>query len=190
MPKIVGYARISTQDQNPALQIDALRASGAEVIFEDRASGAKADRQGLKKALAAVEPGDTLLVWKVDRLGRSLRQLIETLDGLHERGVYLRSVSDPIDTTTAVGRMAFQIVGTFAEFERTMIQERVRAGIAASRRAGNPHGRQSTMTPERTDHARQLIEGGQSWAEVARIMGVSKTSIVRAFKRHPAKERS
>src|SRR4051812_6294284 len=125
----IGYARVSTVDQNPALQQDALKAAGCEKIFADEVSGSVTARRGLDRALAALKPGDTLVVWKLDRLGRSLSHLVNLIAELGARGVSFRSLSDPIDTTNAGGRLVLHIMGALAEFERSVIVERTQAGI-------------------------------------------------------------
>src|SRR3954464_2160223 len=129
---LVGYARVSTQDQTLALQKDALEQAGCERLFTDTASGAKAERAGLEEALEYVRQGDTLVVWKLDRLGRSLRHLIETITRLHEHGVGFKSVTEQIDTTTSGGKLIFHIFGALAEFERDIIRERTSAGLYAN----------------------------------------------------------
>ncbi|WP_205231506.1 recombinase family protein [Azospira oryzae] len=137
----IGYARVSTQDQTAALQLDALRAAGCERIFEETASGANADRPGLADALAFARPGDVLVIWRLDRLGRSLRDLIDLAADLREREVGLSSLQEAIDTTTAGGKMLFHIMAALAEFERNLIQERTTAGLAAARARGRKGGR-------------------------------------------------
>ncbi len=137
----IGYARVSTQDQTAALQLDALRAAGCERIFEDTASGANTDRPGLADALAFARPGDVLVIWRLDRLGRSLRDLIDLAADLREREVELCSLQEAIDTTTAGGKMLFHIMAALAEFERNLIQERTTAGLAAARARGRKGGR-------------------------------------------------
>lgn len=139
----IGYARVSTEDQNPALQLDALQAAGCERVFSDQASGAQADRPGLAEALAFARPGDTLICWRLDRLGRSVRHLIELAEDLQARGVGLCSLHDQIDTTTAGGKMLFHVLAALAEFERGLIQERTRAGLAAARARGRKGGRKA-----------------------------------------------
>ena len=130
---LVGYARVSTHDQDPALQHDALEKVGCERVFTETASGAQRDRPELKAALDYMRPGDILVVWRLDRLARSMKQLIETVEGLENREVGFRSITESIDTTTSGGKLVFHIFGALAEFERTIIQERTRAGLAAAR---------------------------------------------------------
>ncbi|MBB3938101.1 recombinase family protein [Aureimonas phyllosphaerae] len=185
MSRVVGYARVSTGEQTFTLQIDALHCHGAAKVYKEVVSGAASDRPQLDEALASLQPGDTLLVWKLDRLGRSIRALIDVMETIKAKGAHLRTVMDGIDTGTTAGRMLYTVLAALAEYERAVIVDRVTAGIAASRRAGKPHGRPSIMTAERTDHARRLLAEGNSWAKVARLNGISKTTLHRAFKRHP-----
>lgn len=138
----IGYARVSTQEQTLNLQRDALHVAGCQMIFDDQGvSGAKANRPGLDAAFAALQPGDVLVVWKLDRLGRSLRHLIDTLRDLSDRGIGFYSIQDAIDTTTAGGRLYFHIMGALAEFERDLISERTKAGMAAAKARGVHVGR-------------------------------------------------
>src|SRR6266542_4872487 len=152
----VGYARVSTLEQNLDLQKDALTKAGCERIFTDRISGAKSERPGLTDALSFVRKGDVLVVWKLDRLGRSLQQLIETVTGLATRGIEFRSLTEQIDTTTPGGKLIFHIFGSLAEFERDLIRQRTMAGLAAARARGRAGGRPTTMTPTKLTLARQL----------------------------------
>src|SRR5215216_5603682 len=138
---LIGYARVSTIDQTLALQQDALQQAGCERIFTDTASGARAERQGLDEALDFARAGDTLVVWKLDRLGRSLRHLIETIRQLHERGVGFKSLTEQIDTTTSGGKLVCHVFGALAEFERDLIRERTQAGLIAARARGRHGGR-------------------------------------------------
>ncbi len=138
---LIGYARVSTDEQSPALQFDALASAGCERIFTDSASGAIASRPALDEAISALSPEDTLIVWKLDRLGRSLSHLIGLVSLLEKRGVAFRSLSEAIDTTTASGRLLFHVMGALAEFERALISERTRAGMAAARARGAVIGR-------------------------------------------------
>ena len=137
---LIGYARVSTQDQNPDLQIDALRESGCEKVFTDKASGAQRERPQLREALEYMRDGDILVVWKLDRLARSLKQLIETVEGLEQQGVGFRSLTEAIDTTSAGGKLIFHIFGSLAEFERSIIRERTKAGLASARAGGRLGG--------------------------------------------------
>jgi DNA invertase Pin-like site-specific DNA recombinase len=176
----VGYARVSTTEQDAALQRDALEAAGCERIFEDKASGAKTERPQLAAALEYLREGDTLVVWRLDRLGRSLPHLIETVNGLAERGIQFRSLHDSIDTSNASGRLIFHIMGALAEFERDLIRERTRAGLAAARARGRKGGRKSVMTAHKLATAKQLAEAGDmTMAEVADTVGVSRATLYR-----------
>jgi len=141
VPILIGYARVSTDDQNPSLQIDALKAAGCDKIFVEKASGADRDRPVLAKALAYVREGDVFCVWKLDRAGRSVSHLIEIVEDLKARKVGFKSLNDAIDTTTAAGNLMFQIMASFAEFERNIIRERTMAGLAAARARGRIGGR-------------------------------------------------
>ena len=138
---LIGYARVSTVDQKLDLQNDALTKAGCERIFTDTVGGASAERAGLEQALAFARKGDTLVVWKLDRLGRSLRHLVETLAALRDRGVGFRSLQESIDTTTSGGKLVFHVVAALAEFERDLIRERTRAGLDAARTRGKRGGR-------------------------------------------------
>lgn len=181
---LIGYARVSTQDQNPQLQLDALKASGCERIFEEKASGAQRERPALKEAVAFLREGDTLVVWKLDRLARSLRQLIDTIEKLEERGIGLRSLTEAIDTTTSGGRLVFHIFGALAEFERSIIRERTVAGLASARARGRLGGRPRAMSPEDIAIAKTLLANADiSVKEIARRQGVSVSTL---YKHIPA----
>src|SRR4249919_976304 len=147
---LLGYARVSTHDQTLALQQDALTQAGCDRIFTDTASGAKAERQGLEEALSHVRRGDTLVVWKLDRLGRSLPHLIETITGLQERGIGFKSLTEQIDTTTSGGKLIFHVFGALAEFEREVIRERTQAGLTAARARGRTGGRPKKLADPKT----------------------------------------
>lgn len=179
---LIGYARVSTTDQTPALQLDALKAVGCERVFTDEGvSGSANKRPALDKALATLKPGDVLTVWKLDRLGRSLSHLIQIAEDLGKRGVGFRSLSEAIDTTTPQGVLIFNIMGALAQFERSLIIERTRAGLAAARQRGTKVGRKPKLTPEQIDHAKKLIEAGESPSRVARSIGVSPATLYRAI---------
>jgi len=137
----IGYARVSTQDQNLDLQNDALKAAGCEIIYTDKMSGTKKNRPGLEEILGFIRKGDTLVVWKLDRLGRSLKHLIQVLNQLDERGVYFKSIQESLDTSTPGGKLIFHVFGALAEFERDIIRERTLAGLAAARARGRKGGR-------------------------------------------------
>src|SRR5512139_3411145 len=152
----VGYARVSTQDQTLDLQKDALEKIGCTRIFTDTASGAKAERKGLEDALNYVREGDILVVWRLDRLGRSLKHLIETITTLNNRKIGFKSIQENIDTTTSGGKLVFHIFGALAEFERDIIKERTQAGLTAARARGRKGGRPRTLTPKKAEQARTL----------------------------------
>jgi len=179
----VGYARVSTEEQNLDLQRRALEASGCELVFEDHGvSGAARQRPKLDKALGALKSGDVLVVWKLDRLGRSLSHLIDVVQTLGERGVGFRSLSESIDTTTAGGRLVFHIMGALAEFERSLISERTRAGMAAAKQRGARVGRRPALTRAQAEHARALLAQGESPSAVARSFKVSRSTLYRAVR--------
>lgn len=178
----VGYARVSTVDQDPALQYDALTVAGCTKIFEDRASGAKADRAGLLAALGYVRNGDVLIVWKLDRLGRSLPHLIETVTALEKRGVGFRSITEAIDTTTSGGRLVFHLFGALGQFERDLIQERTRAGLSAAAARGRKGGRKPVVTSDKLERARTIIAKGLTVREAATRLKVGKTALYDALR--------
>jgi DNA invertase Pin-like site-specific DNA recombinase len=178
----VGYARVSTVDQDPALQLDALATAGCAKVFEDRASGARADRTGLRSALQYARDGDVLIVWKLDRLGRSLPHLIETVATLEKRGVGFRSITEAIDTTTPGGRLVFHLFGALGQFERDLIQERTRAGLTAAAARGRKGGRKPVMTAEKLERARAIIGKGLTVREAATRLRVGKTALYAALR--------
>src|SRR6202790_3780795 len=163
-----GYARVSTDDQTPALQLAALKKAGCKTIFkDDGVSGATTKRPALLRCLKKLEHGDTLVVWKLDRLGRSLRDLITMLDDLKRRGVKFRSLTEAIDTETPTGRAMGQMIGLMAELERSLIGERTRAGVKAAKRRGVKFGRKAKLKAEQIEHARKLIDKGEARQYVA-----------------------
>jgi DNA invertase Pin-like site-specific DNA recombinase len=178
---LIGYARVSTKDQDHALQLDALRKAGCERIFEETASGTKEDRPELAKMLGMFRKDDTLVVWRLDRLARSIRHLIQIAADLQERGVHLKSLSDNIDTSTASGELHFHMLAALAQFERKLIQERVNAGLASARAAGRIGGRPAKLTPEQIHKAGDLIAAGHSVASVAKDYGVHRATLGRAL---------
>lgn len=177
----IGYARVSTLDQDLSLQLDALGAAGCVKVFEDCASGARADRVGLQSALGYVREGDVLIVWKLDRLGRSLPHLIETVTALATRGVGFRSITEAIDTTTPGGRLVFHLFGALGQFERDLIQERTRAGLAAAAARGRKGGRKPVVTGEKLERARAIIAKGLTVREAALRLRVGKTALYAAL---------
>lgn len=183
----IGYARISTDDQSLDMQRDALTRAGCETVFEDcGVSGTATKRTGLDAALARLGQGDVLVVWKLDRLGRSLPHLIEIIRQLGAQGAGFASLSENIDTTTAGGKLVFHLMGALAEFERTLIVERVNAGIAAAKRRGKHVGRPRKLTPEQISHAREAIGSGmQTPSGMAAVLGVDHTTLWRALRAEP-----
>ncbi len=183
---LVGYARVSTQDQNPALQLDALKAAGCERIYTEKASGAQRDRPELKAALDYAREGDTLVVWKLDRLARSIRQLIETVEDLERRKIGLRSLTEAIDTTTSSGRLIFHVFGALAEFERDLIRERTQAGLRAARARGRTGGRPKVLADVKKQAlAQALYDGGQAdVATICRTLGISRATFYRYVRSH------
>lgn len=180
---LIGYARVSTADQDLALQTDALAKAGCEKLFTDKASGAKANRPGLTEALDFVRAGDTLVIWKLDRLGRSIRGLIELAADLSARKVDFRSLTDGFDTSTPSGRLLFHILASVAEMERELIKERTIAGLAAARAKGGKGGggRKSVMTPDMLDTARKLLAAGDKPVKVAKLLQVGRSTFYRHF---------
>jgi DNA invertase Pin-like site-specific DNA recombinase len=179
---LIGYARVSTQEQSPRLQLDALQAAGCGRVFVEKASGAQRDRPELKAALGYMRDGagDVLVVWKLDRLARSLKQLIETVEDLERRGVGLCSLTEAIDTTTAGGKLVFQIFGALAEFERQVIRERTVAGLAAARARGKKGGRPPALAAKDLAAARALLrDPGITVEEVARRLQVAPATLYR-----------
>lgn len=175
---LIGYARVSTDDQNLHLQCDALGGAGCERIFEDRGSGAKVDRPGLAAALGMVRRGDTLVVWRLDRLGRSLKDLIALAERLDTVGVGLRSLHDAIDTGSSGGRLVFHMFGALAEFERNLVRERTKAGLNAARARGRLGGRRKVLAPDKRRLAVQLYqERKYTVMEICRLMGISKPTL-------------
>lgn len=177
---LVGYARVSTLDQKPAMQIDALTAAGCARIFTEKASGAQRERPELHAALDYIHEGDTLVVWKLDRLARSMRQLIETVENLQSRGIELRSLTESIDTTTPGGRLVFHIFGALAEFERAVIRERTSAGLLAARERGKKGGRPRTLGPNDLAAAKAMLADPEIRVEdVAARLKVSPATLYR-----------
>ncbi|GAB2553301.1 recombinase family protein [Spirosoma aerophilum] len=177
----LGYARVSTQDQNLALQLDALNAAGCSKIFQEKASGSKTERPELKRLLEIIREGDTLMIWKLDRLGRSLNHLIEIVTQLEQQHIGLVSLNDPIDTTTAQGRLVFRIFASLAEFEREVIRERTLAGLASARRRGQLLGRRTGLSKAGEQKARigesLYKEAKCSVEQIARELHISKTTL-------------
>ena len=178
---LVGYARVSTAEQDTALQTDALRKAGCGRIFEDTVSGAKAERPGLASALAYLRDGDVLMVWRLDRLGRSLAHLIEVIGALETRGIGFRSLTEAIDTTTPGGRLIFHVFGALGQFERDLIRERTKAGLVAAAARGRRGGRKPVINSEKLQRARNHISKGLSVREAAARLKVGKTALYTAL---------
>lgn len=183
MPELLGYARVSTTSQDPALQVDALTEAGCSKIFTDRASGARAARPQLSELLSVASAGDTLVVWRLDRLGRSLPHLIELVTELEERGVGFRSLTEAIDTSTPGGKLVFHLFGALADFERSLIRERTLAGLESARQRGRVGGRPVALTTAKRTAAQKLLGEGHSVAEVAEILGVGRSTLYRSMQR-------
>ena len=179
-PMLLGYARVSTVDQNLALQRDALTEAGCTKIFTEQMSGAVTDRPALHDALEFARSGDTLIVWKLDRLARSMKQLIETVETLRLRGIGFRSLTEALDTTTAQGRLVFHMFGALAEFERSLIRERTQAGLAAARRAGRTGVRPLKLTDDDIEAAKAMLANPDiGVTQIAHRLGVSPATLYR-----------
>jgi DNA invertase Pin-like site-specific DNA recombinase len=184
---LIGYARVSTEDQNLALQLDALKKAGCGRVFSDKLSGARTERPGLNEVLSHLRDGDALAVWKFDRLGRSVKGLVDLVIGLEQRGVHFQSLTEGINTRTAAGRFFFHVMASLAQMERELVVERTRAGLAAARRLGRIGGRKRRMTEVKVRTARKLLDGGTPPREVAHSLGVSIPTLYRWL---PASERA
>lgn len=175
---LIGYARVSTQDQRPELQRDALEAAGCERLFEEKASGASRERPELQAALAFMREGDTLVVWKLDRLARSVKQLIETVEDVEARGMGLRSLTETIDTTTSGGKLIFHIFAALAQFERSIIRERTTAGLVAARERGRVGGRPRSLNEADMVAAKRLLgDPAITTKDVAKRLGISISTL-------------
>ncbi len=188
---LLGYARVSTAEQNADLQTDELTSAGCYEVFVDHASGVLDRRPELEKVLERLRPGDTLVVWRLDRLGRSLRHLIDTVTALDERGVGFCSLRESIDTTTAGGRLVFHLFGALAQFEREIIRDRTMAGLSAARARGRNGGRHSKLTADQVRAARRLYDEREHTVEqIGSMFGVSRTSIYRALRDKPGQAKA
>lgn len=176
---MIGYACVSTQDQELALQREALTQAGCLKVFEDKASGTRADRPGLARTLDMLREGDTLVVWKLDRLGRSVKQLVDLVNDLHKHGIQFRSLTDSIDTRTPPGRFFFHVMARLAEMERELTIERTRAGLEVAKQLGRKGGRKPKMTDSKIKSARQLLASGVPPKDVAKNLGVSIPTLYR-----------
>src|ERR671927_1658755 len=177
----IGYARVSTEDQNLDLQRDALEKAGCELIFDDMVSGTKARRPGLEKALSHLRRGDTLVVWRLDRLlGRSLRHLIDTVTELQDKGIEFKSLQESIDTTTSGGKLVFHIFGALAEFEREIIRERTQAGLQSARSRGRIGGRPKTLSVRQVSMLRNMAaDTSLTVADICETLGIGRTTFYR-----------
>ncbi len=184
---LIGYARVSTRDQNLELQQEALVKAGCQKIFEDKVSGTRVDRPGLAKALEMLREDDTLVVWKLDRLGRSVKQLVNLVGELHKRGIQFKSLTDAIDTGTPSGRFFFHVMASLAEMERELIVERTRAGLEMAKQLGRKGGRKPKMTSSKIESAKKLLSSGVPPKDVAKNLGVSIPTLYRWL---PASEHS
>jgi len=184
---LIGYMRVSTSGDRQVLDLqrDALLAAGVDArhLFEDRVTGSRGDRVGLTKALAFLEPGDCLVVWKLDRLGRSLPHLLATVTALKNRGIAFRSLTEQMDTTTPQGEFLFHIFGSLAQFERSLIQERVQAGLAAARRRGRHGGRPTALDTEKLAAVTSALDAGATKAAVCRTFGIKRSTLIDSLAR-------
>ena len=176
---LIGYARVSTQDQHLDLQMEALRKANCKKIFDDKISGSRATRPELNKALEAVREGDTLVVWKLDRLGRSVKSLVDLVEQLHKQGVQFKSLTDAIDTGTRSGRFFFHVMASLAQMERDLTIERTRAGLESARKLGRKGGRKRKMTDSKIESAKKLLATGVPPRDVAKDLGVSVPTLYR-----------
>ena len=177
---LIGYARVSTHDQNLDLQKDALNHAGCQRLFTDVISGSKAEREGLHEAIRYLREGDILVVWKLDRLGRSLKHLIEIINDLNNRGIGFKSLQENIDTTTSGGKLIFHIFGALAEFEKDIIRERTKAGLASARARGRLGGRPKKMDEKKIEMAKKLInDPNNSIEEICKMFNISRATLYR-----------
>jgi len=178
---IIGYARVSTDDQSLDLQLDALKKEGCEKIYQDTISGMKKNRPGLDEALSHLRKGDTLVVWKLDRLGKSLKGLLDLIEKFYQAEIQFKSLTDGINTTTSVGRFFFNIMGSLAQMERELMMERTQAGIKAAKERGRVGGRKRALVNSKLDAARKLLDEGIPRRDVAEIMKISLATLYRYF---------
>lgn len=177
---LIGYARVSTQDQTLDLQTDALKKAGCEKIFSDTISGAKTERKGLNEALEFLRKGDTLVVWRLDRMGRSLKDLIQKVSDLQDRNIGFKSLQENIDTTTSGGKLVFHIFGALAEFERDIIRERTQAGLQAARARGKMGGRPKSLTDKQINMLKSLYDDkNNSIDDICKTMKISRSTLYR-----------
>lgn len=176
---LIGYARISSNDQNLDLQIDALKAAGCSKIFSDKVSGTKKSRPGLDAILSHLRKGDSFIIWKLDRLGRSVKGLIDLVSELGAKEIHFRSLTDGIDTTTPAGRFFFHVMASLAQMERELLIERTKAGLAAAKKRGRVGGRKRVMTSSKLEAAKKLLAEGMPPKEIAQNLGVSVPTLYR-----------
>jgi len=176
---LIGYARVSTQDQNLEPQLSALNKIGCKKIYQDKISGARNNRPGLQQALDELRKGDTLVVWKLNRLGRTVRGLIELINQLHEKEIHFNSITDNVDTSTPSGRFFFHMMASLAQMERELVAERAKAGLASAKSQGRIGGRKRKMTKSKIESAKKLLASGMSPKDVARNLGVSIPTLYR-----------
>lgn len=177
-----GYARVSTNDQKADLQITALKSAGCEYIFTDTASGSSCKRPELTRCLESLRAGDMLVVWKLDRLGRSLSHLVEVLANLQGKGIAFLSLTEAIDTESAAGRLLGHMLAALAEFERTLIVERTQAGLKAAKKRGVKLGRRPSLSDDQRKHARELLDRGESPSTVAKLLNVCRATLYNSLK--------
>jgi DNA invertase Pin-like site-specific DNA recombinase len=180
----IGYARVSSQEQDARAQVEALRAAGCERIYQEQASGGRWDRPELGRLLEQLRGGDVVIVWKLDRLGRSLKDLLRTLERIEQAGGGFRSLTEAVDTTTPAGRMLMQMLGAFAEFEREMIRERTRAGLESARKRGSRPGRRQKLDANQQRAVVQMVHSGERTpADVARLLQIHPSTVSRILAR-------
>ena len=181
----IGYARVSTDEQSLNLQLDALQNVGCEKIYKDEGvSGVQVQREGLDETMSSLKEGDTLIVWRLDRLGRSLHHLIETINDLKDRGIGFTSLNEAINTNTAGGELLFHVMGALAQFERRLISERSKAGMVAAKKRGKHVGRPLSLTTEQLNHAKEMVSKGlETVSGMAELYGVNRTTLHRALRR-------
>lgn len=181
---LIGYARVSTGDQRLDLQVDALKQAGCERVFTDQAGGSRLDRAGLESAMSHLRSGDTLFVWKLDRLGRTVRQLVELVAALQAKGIEFASLTDGIDTGTPAGRFFFHVMAALAEMERDLVRERTKAGLAAAKARGRLGGRPPKLTTQQINYAKRLMaEPDTTGVDIARTFGVARSTLYRSLGR-------
>ena len=176
---LIGYARVSTKDQNLELQLQALEQAGCEKVYEDKISGSRTEREGLSRALEHIREGDTFVVWKLDRLGRTTKGLIDFVKDLENKGIGFRSLTDSIDTSSAHGRFFFHVMSALAEMEKALIVERTQAGLAVAKAQGKVGGRKRLFTEDKIKIAKKLLEAGTPPKDVAKTLGVSIPTLYR-----------